>query len=239
MILRNRPLQLALVTVAAAAAVAMGCVVEVDPFSGKLCETSRDCPDEYVCVIARLGASRTCEIPPPLLLEQSNVTVDGGDFYCGDVQKALLGYCVSCHGETPKNEAPNDLRLDYFEEDGGLPGAFELRGRIRERLRQRTMPPRGYAQPNFYERSILVKWGAGPGHFCGADSLVDGGLDAGPVDSGFDAGRVDSGVDAGRVDSGIDAGRPDSGVDAGVDAGRPDAGPDAGRPDAGDAGDGG
>ena len=51
-----------LVSLGLCAAVGGACAIDGVDFAGKTCEAAQDCPDPYVCVAARAGAGRTCEV---------------------------------------------------------------------------------------------------------------------------------------------------------------------------------
>src|SRR5512140_3249320 len=84
----------------AAVVTVVGCVVSVSDFAGKSCETVADCPDPYVCVAARPGAGRTCEVMAlPDVLDAGSTPQGPVPTWCADVQPLLANYCLqSCHG---------------------------------------------------------------------------------------------------------------------------------------------
>src|SRR5512140_682246 len=84
----------------AAVVTVVGCVVSVTDFAGKSCETTADCPDPYVCVAARAGAGRTCEVMAlPDVVDAGGPPTGPVPTWCADVQPLLAQYCLqSCPG---------------------------------------------------------------------------------------------------------------------------------------------
>src|SRR5712692_10166463 len=131
-----------------------GCMVPDVEFTGKTCQVASDCPSSHTCVPATqascLPASQRCCQP------LSAAT----PFYCSDVKTILDSYCVStCHGEINTGSGQTTFRLDYYELDGGLPGARVQAPRIKARAAdQKTMPPVGVAAPFDSQRATLGRW---------------------------------------------------------------------------------
>lgn len=171
------------VSVSAAVAIA-ACSVSVGDFAGKSCEIAEDCPDSYVCVAARPGAGRTCEVLGLPEIEDGGTTQPGPvPTWCADVQPLLTQYCVSsCHGPVTTGSGKTDFRLDYYSPDAGLPpGAFQMAARIDARaVRLQDMPPFGQPAPTAAERALIGRWATG-----GAPLCSDGGT---PSDGGVDGG---------------------------------------------------
>lgn len=159
------------------AAAAAGCTLESPDFTGKSCESPADCPPPYTCVAARPGAGRTCEV---LNTPGTSGSTDGGPVptWCQDIQPILAANCVSsCHGADTSGSGRTDFRLDMYEADGGIAGAWLMAPRIYARaVTFRTMPPpgRGLPEPTEAERSLIDRWASGGAPFC--DSVAsDGG----------------------------------------------------------------
>ncbi|MBN1204487.1 MAG: hypothetical protein JXB05_06150 [Myxococcaceae bacterium] len=167
-----------------AALVVVGCVVSVADFAGKSCEIAEDCPDSYVCVSARPGAGRTCEV-----LGLPDIS-DGGEppqgpvpTWCADIQPLMATYCLSnCHGPETTNSGRDGFRLDFYNSDGGTQvGALEMAPTIDLRVvRFQNMPPLGQPAPTPQERALIGRWATGGAPFC-----TDGGT---PPDGGTDGG---------------------------------------------------
>src|SRR5262249_59053204 len=140
-----------------------GCVIEDVDFTGKTCDTPRDCPSGFLCLAASgttcpLGSSSCCQPPP-----------DAPPTYCADAKPILAAYCVStCHGQINTGSGQTGFRLDYYEPaDGGLPGAKAMAPRIKARAAdQKTMPPVGVAAPAESQRVILGRWASAGAPFC-------------------------------------------------------------------------
>jgi hypothetical protein len=175
----------AVASVSISATVAIvGCVVSVSDFAGKSCERAEDCPEPYVCVAARPGAGRTCEV-----LGLPDIADGGGTepgpvpTYCADIQPILAAHCISsCHGAVNTSSGRADFRLDYYEPDAGQPmGAKDMAARIKARAADsRDMPPLGNPAPTAAERTLIGRWVTGGAPFCddggsSADAGVDGG----------------------------------------------------------------
>ncbi|HEX8698043.1 MAG TPA: hypothetical protein VF815_04355 [Myxococcaceae bacterium] len=179
----------AVTSVCLAAVAVVGCIVSVSDFAGKTCEVAADCPEPYVCVAARPGAGRTCEV-----LRLPEVADGGGGgpvpTYCADIGPILLANCVSgCHGEDFSGSNRDDFRLDYYEPPaaGQVKGAKAMATRIRLRAFEfQDMPPPGtLPEPTAAERALLARWAEGGAPLCDSPS-PDGGL---PPDGGTDGGR--------------------------------------------------
>jgi len=177
------------------------CTLDVTDFTGKKCESAGDCPDTHVCVSARPGQGRTCEVLGlPGLSDGGEVDAGPVPTWCEDVQPLLAASCVSsCHGEDRSGSNDSPFRLDYYAPDAGdageLPGAQSKAERIRQRAAiSRDMPPSGsdVPFPTEEERALLARWAAGGAPLCPEDT-ADAGLD----DGGSDAGLLDAGTDAG------------------------------------------
>jgi hypothetical protein len=174
-------------------------MVSVSDFAGKSCETASDCPEPYLCVAARPGAGRTCEVLAGPSVGDPSETGPVPQ-YCGDIQPILAANCVStCHGADNTN-GTTGFRLDYYEPEGEdlPPGARAKADRIKARAADfRTMPPPGHpVQPSEAERALLSRWARGGAPFCEDAGTPDGG---GPDGGGSpDGGSPDAGADAGR-----------------------------------------
>jgi hypothetical protein len=174
----------AFTSVCLAAALIVGCVVSVSDFAGKSCEIAEDCPEPYVCVAARPGAGRTCEV-----LGLPDIEGEGPDqgpvpTYCADIQPILAANCISsCHGDVTTGSGRSDFRLDYYEPAvSGPNGAKAMAPRIKVRATDfKDMPPQGNPEPTAAERALIGRWAAG-----GAPLCADGGTSA---DAGTDGGR--------------------------------------------------
>jgi hypothetical protein len=171
------------VTVAAVVAI-VSCTVSVSDFAGKSCEIAEDCPDPYVCVAARPGTGRTCEV-----LGLPDVADAGGPApgpvptWCADVQPILSTYCTSnCHGATHDRSGRTDFQLDMYDSDGGLKGAREMAPRIDVRAAKfKDMPPVTEPAPTAEQRAIIGQWAEGGAPFCNDGGTgMDGGTDGGP-----------------------------------------------------------
>lgn len=172
----------------AAVVAIVGCAVSVSDFAGKSCEVAEDCPDSYVCVAARPGAGRTCEV-----LALPEVADAGGPgpgpvpTWCADVQPLLATYCLaSCHGTVHTGSGRTDFQLDIYESNGSIKGAKEMAPRIDVRAAKfKDMPPVGNPAPTADERAIIGQWAENGAPFCNdggttTDGGVDGGTDGGP-----------------------------------------------------------
>lgn len=168
--------------------VIVGCVVPVSDFAGKSCETAEDCPDSYVCVAARPGAGRTCEVLGlPGFADAGGPAPGPVPTWCEDVQPVLTAYCISsCHGAVQTGSGRTDFKLDIYEGSGGIMGAKDMAPRIDVRaFRFRDMPPVGNPAPSDEEREVLGRWAQGGAPFCNTDG---GGSPDGGVDGGVDGG---------------------------------------------------
>lgn len=168
---------------------ALACTIDVADFTGKKCDVVGDCPDTHVCVAARPGEGRTCEV-----LGLPGIS-DGGEedagpvpTWCADIQPIMAASCVSsCHGVDTRDSNQTSFRLDYYAPDaGGLPGAQAKAERIRQRASvTQDMPPSPSTVPlpTAEQRALIARWAAG-----GAPLCFDGGVDAGIPDGGADGG---------------------------------------------------
>lgn len=151
-----------------------GCVTEIDDEQGKSCDTAFDCRRPYSCVQIRPGV-RTCEnlaLPGTDVVPEANVDA-GQPVFCTDVGTFMAKYCVSgCHGEDRTGSGQKPFRLDYYSAtDGGLPGAFQLAAKIKQRtFDQRDMPPFGSPQPSDLERVLIRNWVVSGAPECGPDA---------------------------------------------------------------------
>jgi hypothetical protein len=181
-----------LVTVGLSAVVG-ACMVSVSDFAGKACETADDCPEPYLCVAARPGAGRTCEVLAGPAIADPDENTGPVPTYCQEIQPILAANCVStCHGADTSTGTPG-FRLDYYEPDGGglPPGARAKADRIKARAADfKTMPPPGHPAPSDAERALLSRWARGGAPLCGEP-------DGGSPDAGVDTG-ADAGADAGQ-----------------------------------------
>jgi hypothetical protein len=164
--------------------VIVGCMVSVSDFAGKSCETAADCPDPYVCVAARPGAGRTCEVLGlPDFADAGGPAPGPVPTWCADVQPILTTYCISsCHGAVHTGSGRTDFQLDMYEANGDIKGAKDMAPRIDVRAyRFKDMPPAGNPAPSAEEREVLGRWAQGGAPFCNTDGGVsaDGGVDGG------------------------------------------------------------
>ncbi len=173
----------AFVASAAATLGLFACVVGVGNFSGKTCDTARDCPEPYVCVSVRPNQGRTCE----LLRGPEYYDPSGGPPvpFC-QVKPVLDRTCISnCHGADHTGAVGQEyFRLDVYEGDGGaefrLPDGGTVKGAkdMAENIVKRAvvygnMPPSsppGLPFPTDAEKALLSRWAAQ-----GAPFMVDGG----------------------------------------------------------------
>ncbi|MBZ4416368.1 hypothetical protein [Myxococcus sp. RHSTA-1-4] len=165
---------------------ALACTIEVADFTGKKCESASDCPEPYVCVAARPGEGRTCEVLG--LPGTRDVNAGPVPTWCADIEPILAASCVSsCHGADTSGSGNSTFRLDYYAPDaGGVPGARAKAERIRQRASvfQDMPPPEGSVPiPTAEQRALIARWAEG-----GAPLCVDGGVDAGLPDGGADGG---------------------------------------------------
>ena len=188
------------------AALGTACSIEAPDFSGKSCDVAADCPETHVCVAARPGAGRTCELlqPPGVLVPED---VGPVPTWCKDIQPVMQASCVSsCHGEVTGGSGRADFRLDVYDATGNVAGAKQMAARIQDRgFTQRSMPPSYYTpQPSDEQRTLLDRW------VRGGMPLCDDTGDAGSSDAGSsDGGRSDAGPsDAGTRDGGTRDGGP-------------------------------
>ena len=185
----------AVISVGVAAVVTVvGCVVSVSDFAGKSCESVADCPDPYVCVAARAGAGRTCEVMAlPDVVDAGGPPTGPVPTWCADVQPLLSQYCLqSCHGAVRTVSGHPEFRLDMYETDAGIKGAMEMAPRIDVRAAKfKDMPPVGQPAPTAGERAIIGQWAEGGAPFCNPP-------DAGTPDGGVTDGGTDGGSDGGR-----------------------------------------
>jgi hypothetical protein len=170
----------AVVSLSISAAVAfVSCVVSVSDFAGKSCEVAEDCPDEYVCVAARPGAGRTCEVLGlPGLADAGGPPPGPVPTWCREVQPLMNSYCTSnCHGVDNSGSRQTGFRLDTYESTGSVKGAMEMAPRVEVRAtRFKDMPPVGNPMPTEEERQLLGSWAAGGAPFCtDGEGSTDGG----------------------------------------------------------------
>lgn len=152
-----------------------------EDFTGKQCDSTRDCPRGMVCRQREAGAQRVClsaadvtalpeevspeagmaegvpgaDKQPPGASQTPLPPVSGQTTYC-DVKPVLNTYCAGCHGSAPSGGAPAGFRLDVFG-GGGVVGAHAMAQRISARaVVARTMPPSG-ALPAA-QLSLLDAW---------------------------------------------------------------------------------
>lgn len=163
----------------------LACTIEVADFTGKKCESASDCPEPYVCVAARAGEGRTCEVLGlPGTFDPGDVDAGPVPTWCADIQPILAASCVSsCHGADSSGSNNPFFRLDYYAPDGGgVPGAQARAERIRQRASVfQDMPPAGSSvpRPTAEQRALIARWAEG-----GAPLCSDGGVDAGLSDGG-------------------------------------------------------
>lgn len=163
----------------------VGCVVSVSDFAGKSCEVAEDCPDGFVCVAARPGAGRTCEVLGlPDIADAGGPAPGPVPTWCKDVQPLLNTYCTSnCHGADHTRSGQTGFQLDMYESAGSIKGAMEMAPRIEVRAaRFKDMPPVGEPMPTEDERKLIGSWAAGGAPFCtdGGTSPDGGVTDGGP-----------------------------------------------------------
>ncbi|XXF80896.1 hypothetical protein P2318_14380 [Myxococcaceae bacterium GXIMD 01537] len=173
-----------LVSMGLCAAVGAACVISVEDFAGKTCESVDDCPVPYTCVAARPGQGRTCEVlAGPFVSDAGEPDTGPVPTYCQDIQPILAANCVSsCHG-ADHSDGTAGFRLDYYEPPGGVgePGARAKADRIKARASDfRTMPPVGNPAPTPAERALLSRWARGGAPLCDDGGTPDGGVDGGP-----------------------------------------------------------
>ncbi len=80
--------------------------------------------------------------------------------YSVEVRPILDEWCVSCHGETPVDDAPDYFRLDVYATTGEVRGAAAMAEfiAITATSSAGSMPPRGGASPSDVERATLLAW---------------------------------------------------------------------------------
>jgi hypothetical protein len=156
---------------------AAGCLISSGDFAGKPCGSDEECPSNYRCAPRDEGS--VCELLYPST--RNSGPPEAGPqgpprYYCSDVRPLLDYYCVDCHG--PGRNEGGQFRFDYYERDGGLPGARAKASAIKYRVAlARTMPP---PDANFFpsdlERMEFFLWVDAGAPFCntGADG-GDGG----------------------------------------------------------------
>jgi hypothetical protein len=89
--------------------------------------------------------------------------------WCQDIQPIMAANCVSvCHGATTTGSGRTDFRLDVYEADGGIAGAWLMAPRIHARtVVFRTMPPPAASpQPTEEQRDLIDRWASGGAPFC-------------------------------------------------------------------------
>lgn len=188
-------LRVRVVLMAMGLAAVAGCLIESEDFAGQPCGRDLDCPESYRCAPRPTG--RVCELIFPV--ERDSGVQDAGPpppprYYCSDVKPLLDFYCVDCHG--PMRREGGDFRLDYYELDGGLPGARAMASNIKYRVAlARTMPlPDASFFPSDMERAELFLWMDAGAPFCDAGVPA---ADGGSTDGGRDGGvGIIGGADA-------------------------------------------
>jgi len=156
-----------------------GCAVSVGDFAGKSCEVAEDCPDEYVCVAARSGLGRTCEVLGlPGIVDAGGPPPGPVPTWCRDVQPLMNSYCTSnCHGVDNSRSGQTGFQLDIYESAGSVKGAMEMAPRIEVRaVRFKDMPPVGNPMPTEEERKLIGSWATGGAPFCTDGGVPDGGV---------------------------------------------------------------
>lgn len=96
---------------------------------------------------ARTPGSGTTEVP-----ENPN--------YVDHAGPVLDAYCAPCHTAPPSGGAPDYFRLDQYDGDGTVDGAFAMADRVAARAAgdSPTMPPSYATQPTDIDREILAGW---------------------------------------------------------------------------------
>jgi hypothetical protein len=157
-----------------AAVAGAGCFLTLDDILGKTCHTDSDCPSNYQCLPYLGDGGLTCSAIYPY--QPDSGTPDSGTdaglptqtyYYCSDVKPILDNFCVSnCHGPPPgQNTSQQPFELDFY--DGGVPGAFAEKDRIKVRsFDLQTMPPAGTSAPSAQQRQILAWWDEQGGPYC-------------------------------------------------------------------------
>lgn len=77
--------------------------------------------------------------------------------YVDDVKAILDANCIRCHTHPALNGAPQSFRLDVYESDDDVLGAFDKAEKISARTDAGTMPPGGVRLPDA-EVDTLEAW---------------------------------------------------------------------------------
>jgi hypothetical protein len=77
-----------------------------------------------------------------------------------NIEPLMRARCNSCHGPVPQEGAPDYLRTDIYDDDGGTQGARSLAHRhaVRAASSSRPMPPTSSAAMSDEEIRMLVRW---------------------------------------------------------------------------------
>lgn len=80
--------------------------------------------------------------------------------YVDHAGPVLDTYCAPCHTSPPGGGAPDYFRLDQYDGDGDVDGAFAMASRVEARATgdSPTMPPSYATQPSDVDRAILAGW---------------------------------------------------------------------------------
>ena len=60
----------------------------------------------------------------------AGITVPENPTWDGDVEAILVSNCAACHGAPPNASGQADFRLDVYDDEGDIRGAFSQRDRI-------------------------------------------------------------------------------------------------------------
>ncbi len=144
-----------------------GCGVESGSLVGKGCDTAADCPPELVCVYARTGPMRTCEVLSGPEHGDTAPRVTGPVYWCdGGVSEIMNKHCVSCHSGTTQSFP--GFRLDTYEDADGLQGAKSKMDRIKAKMLDTPSMPPTYIEvrPTSDELAQVRAWIAADGPLC-------------------------------------------------------------------------
>lgn len=110
----------------------------------------------FIVLLGLAGCPGFGKGSPPSTLDE----VPAHPTYNGEVKLILDTYCAPCHTVPPQGGAPDYFRLDRYDEDGDLHGAFFQRDRIKARAcaDPPSMPPGAATQPGDIERATIARW---------------------------------------------------------------------------------